>query len=260
MKIATWNVNGIRARQAQLQEWIEREQPGRRLPAGNQGDRSTSCRSGSARSKATGATGTEERATPASRCTSARRSPRSGRRSSIRRSTTRTASCWCALPAGDGRVGLRAERRQGLPGEDAVPRGARAVRRGRCEREPAPLVICGDLNIARTDMDVHPKERKPRAIGQLPRSARCSSGSSATGSSTSAARSSPTTIRCSRGGRRGGTCGSATSAGASTTCSPASRSSTRVGQLRRPARVRHERPRAGCGGIRRVETLSLRTQ
>ena len=36
------------------------------------------------------------------------------------------------------------------------------------EREKGPLVICGDLNIARTDMDVHPKERKPRAIGQLP--------------------------------------------------------------------------------------------
>ena len=34
--------------------------------------------------------------------------------------------------------------------------------------ESAPLLICGDLNIARTDMDVHPKERKPRAIGQLP--------------------------------------------------------------------------------------------
>jgi exodeoxyribonuclease-3 len=31
-----------------------------------------------------------------------------------------------------------------------------------------PLVICGDLNVARTDMDVHPRERKPRAIGQLP--------------------------------------------------------------------------------------------
>ena len=27
MKIATWNVNGIRARQAQVQEWIERERP-----------------------------------------------------------------------------------------------------------------------------------------------------------------------------------------------------------------------------------------
>jgi len=30
------------------------------------------------------------------------------------------------------------------------------------------LVVCGDINIAHTDMDVHPKERKPRAIGQLP--------------------------------------------------------------------------------------------
>ena len=31
-----------------------------------------------------------------------------------------------------------------------------------------PLVLCGDLNVTRTDMDVHPKERKPRATGQLP--------------------------------------------------------------------------------------------
>ena len=30
------------------------------------------------------------------------------------------------------------------------------------------LILCGDLNVARTDMDVHPKERRPRAIGQLP--------------------------------------------------------------------------------------------
>lgn len=30
------------------------------------------------------------------------------------------------------------------------------------------LVLCGDMNIARTDIDVHPKERKPRTIGQLP--------------------------------------------------------------------------------------------
>jgi exodeoxyribonuclease-3 len=34
--------------------------------------------------------------------------------------------------------------------------------------ESRPVVICGDLNIARTDRDVHPKERKPNAIGQLP--------------------------------------------------------------------------------------------
>jgi exodeoxyribonuclease-3 len=30
------------------------------------------------------------------------------------------------------------------------------------------LILCGDLNVARTDKDVHLKERKPRAIGQLP--------------------------------------------------------------------------------------------
>jgi exodeoxyribonuclease-3 len=38
--------------------------------------------------------------------------------------------------------------------------------RGRAEG--LTLVICGDLNVARTERDVHPKERKPRAIGQLP--------------------------------------------------------------------------------------------
>ena len=30
------------------------------------------------------------------------------------------------------------------------------------------LLICGDLNVARTEMDVHPKERKPMAVGQRP--------------------------------------------------------------------------------------------
>jgi exodeoxyribonuclease-3 len=38
-----------------------------------------------------------------------------------------------------------------------------------CHRaDGCALIVCGDLNVARTDMDVHPKERKPRAIGQLP--------------------------------------------------------------------------------------------
>jgi len=30
------------------------------------------------------------------------------------------------------------------------------------------LAFLGDMNVARTERDVHPKERKPRAIGQLP--------------------------------------------------------------------------------------------
>ena len=35
-------------------------------------------------------------------------------------------------------------------------------------RRGLKLVLSGDMNIARTEMDVHPKERKPRTIGQLP--------------------------------------------------------------------------------------------
>ena len=30
------------------------------------------------------------------------------------------------------------------------------------------LLLCGDVNIARAEMDVHPKERKPMAVGQRP--------------------------------------------------------------------------------------------
>ena len=61
-----------------------------------------------------------------------------------------------------------------------VPNGGKDFRRrcgssarsrqfaGALQDRARPVVICGDLNIARTDMDVHPKERKPRIIGQLP--------------------------------------------------------------------------------------------
>jgi exodeoxyribonuclease-3 len=31
-----------------------------------------------------------------------------------------------------------------------------------------PLVLCGDLNVALTDMDVHPREKKPGIVGQRP--------------------------------------------------------------------------------------------
>jgi exodeoxyribonuclease-3 len=33
-------------------------------------------------------------------------------------------------------------------------------------RQGRELVLCGDMNITRTDMDVHPKQRKPGIIGQ----------------------------------------------------------------------------------------------
>ena len=38
----------------------------------------------------------------------------------------------------------------------------------RLHEEGRELVLCGDINIARTEMDVHPRERKPGIIGQRP--------------------------------------------------------------------------------------------
>lgn len=38
----------------------------------------------------------------------------------------------------------------------------------RLHAEGRELILCGDMNIARAEMDVHPKERKPNAVGQRP--------------------------------------------------------------------------------------------
>ena len=37
-----------------------------------------------------------------------------------------------------------------------------------CDARGEPLVLCCDMNVARTDRDVHPKELKPNVIGQRP--------------------------------------------------------------------------------------------
>ncbi len=166
MKIATWNVNGIRARQAELQDWLEREQP------------DVMCLQ-------------EIKASveqlPVWLC--------------------EMEGYWCYWHGDKGYsgVGLHVSRRLAperpifehpafdyenrivfvrLPGVTVVsvyvPNGGKdfpakmqflgALEAFACDlrAEANPVVICGDLNIARTDRDVHPKERKPRAIGQLP--------------------------------------------------------------------------------------------
>ena len=166
MKIATWNVNGIRARQAQVQEWMERDTP------------DVVCLQ-------------EIKASidqlPVWLC--------------------EMEGYWCYWHGGKGYsgVGLHVSKRIAaarpefvhpafdyenrivlvrLPAITVVsvyvPNGGKdfpakmrflaALEEFAAElrSDPNPIVICGDLNIARTDMDVHPKERKPRAIGQLP--------------------------------------------------------------------------------------------
>ena len=61
--------------------------------------------------------------------------------------------------------------RVSLPGPHDLPSFARVLgdhRLGCMAAAGLDLVVSGDLNVARSDQDVHPKERKPRAIGQLP--------------------------------------------------------------------------------------------
>jgi exodeoxyribonuclease-3 len=166
MKIATWNVNGIRAREAQVLELIEREAP------------DVIC--------------LQEIKAPPSR---------------VPASLCEVEGYWCLWhgeTAYSG-VGLHV-RRDHAPARPAfihppfdietriaaadvegvtiasvyVPNGGKdyaaklhfleAMERWAEAAQAAgrSLVVAGDLNVARTDMDVHPKERKPNAIGQRP--------------------------------------------------------------------------------------------
>ena len=82
------------------------------------------------------------------------------------------ASSTCAWRAIAGRVDLRAERRQGLRRQDALPRGAGRVRRRRCARPATALVLCGDLNVARTEHGRPPEGAQADADRPAPRGAR----------------------------------------------------------------------------------------
>ena len=87
------------------------------------------------------------------------------------------------------------------------------------------LILCGDINIARADIDVHPKERKADVIGQRPEERELFE-SLLGGNLVDVARvldpDNPGSVHA--GGRRGATCASATSDGASTTSSLPARS------------------------------------
>ena len=166
MKVVTWNVNGIRARQGQVQELIEREQP------------DVLCLQ-------------EIKASidqlPVWLCD--------------------MEGYWCYWHGGKGYsgVGLHVRRAGGadrpafyhpafdyehrivsvrLPHATVasiyVPNGGKdfpakmrfleAMDTYATEFQASgqPLVMCGDLNVALTDLDVHPKERRPDGIGQRP--------------------------------------------------------------------------------------------
>jgi exodeoxyribonuclease-3 len=165
MKIATWNVNGIRAREAQLCEWMERDRP------------DVVCLQ-------------EIKAEPAqvpARCQLADyhaywhgQRGYSGVSLHVRKDLVADAPAY-EHPEFDMETRIVHARLGDLVLASVyVPNGGKDYAAKiafvkslvgwarRVHAEGLELVICGDINIAREDIDVHPRERKTGVIGQLP--------------------------------------------------------------------------------------------
>ncbi len=163
MKIATWNVNGIRARQAQFCEWLERDRP------------DVVCLQ-------------ELKAEPSQVPPQCAHADYHVYWHGLRAYSGVSLHISKALHAGDpafshpafdmeSRI-VQVELGKLVLASVYVPNGGKdyaakvsfmtrlVAWAGELHREGRELVLCGDMNITRTDMDVHPRERKPGIIGQ----------------------------------------------------------------------------------------------
>jgi exodeoxyribonuclease-3 len=166
LKIATWNVNGIRARHAQVQAWIEHDRPDivclQELKAASDQVPTALCEMQGYWCYWHGAAGYSGVGLHVSKDVAAER-PRFTHPSfdqehrivAVEIAGLTIVSVY--VPNGGKDFPAKMQFLEALVGY------ARDF-----QQAGRPLVICGDLNVARTDRDVHPKERKPRAIGQLP--------------------------------------------------------------------------------------------
>src|SRR5437870_3478333 len=170
MKLATWNVNGIRARQAQVQEWIERERPDvvclQEIKAASDQVPAALCEMEGYWCYWHGGKGYSGVGLHVSKAVAAERPPFAhpefdyeSRIVSTPLSGSVGEVTVASVYVPNGGKDFPAKMRF-LDAMDAYARSFQASGR--------QVVLCGDLNVARTDRDVHPKERKRRAIGQLP--------------------------------------------------------------------------------------------
>jgi exodeoxyribonuclease III len=170
MKIATWNVNGIRARQAQVQDWIERERPDvvclQEIKANSDQVPAALCEMEGYWCYWHGNKGYSGVALHVSKAAAPDRPAFAhppfdfeNRIVTVDLQTSAGDATVASVYAPNGGKDFPAKMRF-LEAMDEYAASFQAASR--------LLVLCGDLNVARTDRDVHPKERKPRAIGQLP--------------------------------------------------------------------------------------------
>jgi exodeoxyribonuclease III len=166
MRLATWNVNGIRARQHQLQEWIERDRPDvvclQEIKATSDQVPAALCEMEGYWCYWHGGKGYSGVALHVSQAFAPSRPAFShpdfdyeNRIVVVELAGLTVASVYVPNGGKDFPAKMRF-----LEALDAYAASFAAAGR--------PLVLLGDLNVARTERDVHPKERKPRAIGQLP--------------------------------------------------------------------------------------------
>jgi len=165
MKIATWNVNGIRARQAQFCEWLARDRPDvvclQELKA-EPGQIPEQCKVADYHTFWHGMRAY------------------SGVSLHIRKGAFETEPQF-AHPEFDmeSRI-VQAQLGRLVLASVYVPNGNKDypakidfVKRliawtRRLHQEGREVLLCGDMNITRTEMDVHPRERKPMLVGQRP--------------------------------------------------------------------------------------------
>jgi exodeoxyribonuclease III len=174
MKIATWNVNGIRARHQELTEWAEREQPDviclQEIKAGRDQLPALLCNLEGYWCYWHGDRGYSGVAMLVSQHTAPERPEFSHPPFDFEH---RIVTAKVPFPSGSHANEL-------IVASTYVPNGGKDYPAkiaflealesflGACQATGVSVVLCGDINVARTDMDIHPKERKPNLIGTRP--------------------------------------------------------------------------------------------
>ena len=164
--VATWNVNGIRARQAQVQLWIERDRPDvvclQEIKASSDQVPTALCEMEGYWCYWHGGKGysgvaihVNQDFAPARPVFSHPAFDFENRIVTVDLDGLTVASIY--VPNGGKDFPAKMQFLEQLDAYAAAE-----------QQQGRTIVLCGDLNVARTDRDVHPKERKPRAIGQLP--------------------------------------------------------------------------------------------
>jgi exodeoxyribonuclease-3 len=173
LKIATWNVNGIRARQAQFADWVAAEKPDvvclQEIKASSAQVPAALCEMEGFWCYWHGAGGYSGVGLHVSKASFSER-PEFVHPEFDHETRIVTARLVSAGAPGGAVTVASIYVPNGGKDFPAKMRFLESLEQfaARARASGETLVLCGDLNVARAEIDVHPKERKPTIIGQLP--------------------------------------------------------------------------------------------